>query len=89
MADDHQRYRIDECVRPGLIESWSGLDRTLDRPVTIRLLDPSTEVGKRVELQARALVRRLELQLRLLAVQLQLQLQPTGTRRAENLNRDQ
>ena len=57
MADDHQRYRIDECVRPGLIESWSGLDRTLDRPVTIRLLDPSTEVGKRVELQARALVR--------------------------------
>ena len=57
MADDHQRYRIDECVRPGLIESWSGLDRTLDRPVTIRLLDPLTEVGKRVELQARALVR--------------------------------
>tara|TARA_Y100001970_G_scaffold245494_1_gene312584 strand:- start:9226 stop:10638 length:1413 start_codon:yes stop_codon:yes gene_type:complete len=57
MADDHQRYRIDECVRPGLIESWSGLDRTLDRPVTIRLLDPSSEVGKRVELQARALVR--------------------------------
>ena len=57
MVDDHQRYRIDECVRPGLIESWSGLDRTLDRPVTIRLLDPLTEVGKRVELQARALVR--------------------------------
>ncbi len=57
MVDDHQRYRIDECVRPGVIESWSGLDRTLDRPVTIRLLDPLTEVGKRVELQARALVR--------------------------------
>ena len=57
MVDDHQRYRIDDCIRPGLIESWSGLDRTLDRPVTIRLLDPSSEVGKRVELQARALIR--------------------------------
>ena len=57
MAVDHQRYRIDERIHPGLIESWSGLDRTLDRPVTIRILDPSSEVGKRVQLQARSLVR--------------------------------
>ena len=57
MAEDHQRYRIDERLHHGLVESWSGLDRTLDRPVTIRILDPSSEVGKRVQLQARSLVR--------------------------------
>ncbi|HIF65964.1 MAG TPA: hypothetical protein EYQ34_05105 [Acidimicrobiia bacterium] len=33
------------------------MDRTLDRPVTIRVLDPSTEIGKRVQLQARSLTR--------------------------------
>ena len=37
----------------GVIEDWSGLDRTLDRLVTIRALDTSTEVGMRVQLQAR------------------------------------
>jgi len=56
-VDDHQRYRIDDRVSSGPVESWSGLDRTLDRPVTIRILDPSTEIGKRVQLQARSLTR--------------------------------
>ena len=56
-AGDHQRYRIDDRVSMGPVESWSGLDRTLDRPVTIRVLDPSTEIGKRVQLQARSLTR--------------------------------
>ena len=56
-AGDHQRYRIDDRVSTGPVESWSGLDRTLDRPVTIRVLDPSTEIGKRVQLQARSLTR--------------------------------
>ncbi len=56
-AGDHQRYRIDDRVSVGPVESWSGLDRTLDRPVTIRVLDPSTEIGKRVQLQARSLTR--------------------------------
>jgi len=56
-AGDHQRYRIDDRVSTGPVESWNGLDRTLDRPVTIRVLDPSTEIGKRVQLQARSLTR--------------------------------
>ena len=54
---DHQRYRIDDRVKVGPVESWTGLDRTLDRPVTIRVLDPATEIGKRVQLQARSLTR--------------------------------
>ena len=57
MVDGNERYRIDERFRIGPIESWSGLDRTLDRPVTIRVLDPRTEIGKRVQLQARSLIR--------------------------------
>ena len=57
MANEHQRYRIDQLISSGVIEDWSGLDRTLDRPVTIRVLDTSTEVGMRVQLQARALIR--------------------------------
>lgn len=57
MVDGHERYRIDERVRIGPIESWSGLDRTLNRPVTIRILDPGSEIGKRVQLQARSLTR--------------------------------
>ena len=57
MVDGHERYRIDERVRVGPVESWSGLDRTLDRLVTIRVLDPKTEIGKRVQLQARSLTR--------------------------------
>ena len=56
MVDGNERYRIDERFRIGSIESWSGLDRTLDRPVTIRVLDPRTEIGKRVQLQARSLI---------------------------------
>ena len=57
MVNGNERYRIDERFRIGPIESWSGLDRTLDRPVTIRVLDPETEIGKRVQLQARSLIR--------------------------------
>ncbi len=57
MVDGPERYRIDERVRTGPVESWSGLDQTLDRPVTIRILDPATEIGKRVQLQARSLTR--------------------------------
>ena len=55
--ENHQRYRIDSRVSGGPVESWIGLDQTLDRPVTIRVLDPSTEIGKRVQLQARSLTR--------------------------------
>lgn len=55
--ENHQRYRIDSRVSGGPVESWTGLDQTLDRPVTIRVLDPSTEIGKRVQLQARSLTR--------------------------------
>jgi len=57
MVDGHERYRIDERVSIGPVESWSGLDRTLNRPVTIRVLDPGSEIGKRVQLQARSLTR--------------------------------
>ena len=57
MVEGNERYRIDERFHIGSIESWSGLDRTLDRPVTIRVLDPRTEIGKRVQLQARSLIR--------------------------------
>jgi len=56
-VENHQRYRIDSRVSGGPVESWIGLDQTLDRPVTIRVLDPSTEIGKRVQLQARSLTR--------------------------------
>ncbi len=55
--EDHQRYRIDNRISGGPVESWIALDRTLDRPVTIRFLDPSTEIGKRVQLQAQSLTR--------------------------------
>jgi len=57
MVDGSTRYQIDKQFRSGPIESWSGLDRTLDRPVTIRFLDPESEIGKRVQLQARSLMR--------------------------------
>ena len=57
MVDGSTRYQIDKRFRSGPIESWSGLDKTLDRPVTIRFLDPESEIGKRVQLQARSLIR--------------------------------
>ena len=57
MVDGSARYQIDKRFRSGPIESWSGLDKTLDRPVTIRFLDPESEIGKRVQLQARSLIR--------------------------------
>ena len=57
MVDGSKRYQIDKQFRSGPIPAWSGLDRTLDRPVTIRFLDPESEIGKRVQLQARSLMR--------------------------------
>ncbi|MFL3002279.1 MAG: hypothetical protein ACJZ4L_01055 [Candidatus Poriferisodalaceae bacterium] len=57
MVGESERYQLDKQLYTGPIESWSGLDRTLDRPVTIRLLDPESEIGKRVQLQARSLTR--------------------------------
>ena len=57
MVTGSDRYQITKRLRSGPIESWSGLDQTLDRPVTIRFLDPATEIGKRVQLQARSLMR--------------------------------
>ena len=57
MVGESERYQLDKQLYTGPIESWSGLDRTLDRPVTIRLLDPESEIGKRGQLQAWSLTR--------------------------------
>ena len=57
MVGESERYQLDKQLYTGPIESWSGLDRTLNRPVTIRLLDPESEIGKRVQLQAWSLTR--------------------------------
>ncbi len=51
------RYRVDHQLSSGPIGSWSGLDETLHRPVTIRIADLDTEAGQRLRLQARALAR--------------------------------
>ncbi len=51
------RYRVDHQLSGGSIETWSGLDETLHRPVTIRIADLDTEAGQRLRLQARALAR--------------------------------
>ena len=52
-----KRYRMDKKIEGGAVESWSGLDLTLDRPVTIRITDTETEIGQRVRMQAQALSR--------------------------------
>ena len=52
-----KRYRMDKKIEGGAVESWSGRDLTLDRPVTIRITDTETEIGQRVRMQAQALSR--------------------------------
>lgn len=52
-----KRYRMDKKIEDGAVESWNGLDLTLDRPVTIRITDIETEIGQRVRMQAQALSR--------------------------------
>ncbi|WP_419944040.1 hypothetical protein [Candidatus Poriferisodalis sp.] len=50
-----ERYERHELLQPGAVETWSGLDRTLNRPVTIRRASADSEVGHRLRLQAKAL----------------------------------
>lgn len=51
------RYQRRELLQPGACETWSGIDRRLDRPVTIRRSDAAGEIGHRLRLQAKALAR--------------------------------
>ena len=51
------RYERRQLLRPGAVETWSGLDRTLNRPVTIRRAAADSEIGQRLRLQAKALAR--------------------------------
>jgi serine/threonine protein kinase len=57
MVVPSSRYRLGELISDGAIETWSGLDETLHRPVTIRIVDLGTEVGQRLRMQALALAR--------------------------------
>ena len=52
-----ERYERHELLQPGAVETWSGLDRTLNRPVTIRRASADSEIGHRLRLQAKALAR--------------------------------
>lgn len=53
----NERYERRELLQPGAVETWSGLDRTLNRPVTIRRATADSEIGQRLRLQAKALAR--------------------------------
>ncbi|WP_419854944.1 hypothetical protein [Candidatus Poriferisodalis sp.] len=53
----NERYERHELLQPGAVETWSGLDRTLNRPVTIRRATAESEIGHRLRLQAKALAR--------------------------------
>ena len=53
----NERYERHELLQPGAVETWSGLDRTLNRPVTIRRAAADSEIGHRLRLQAKALAR--------------------------------
>ena len=60
MADSNvasERYERRELLQPGAVETWSGLDRTLNRRVTIRRASADSEIGHRLRLQAKALAR--------------------------------
>lgn len=57
MVVPSERYRVDHQISGGPIETWSGLDERLHRPVTIRSASLHTEAGQRLRLQARALAR--------------------------------
>ena len=52
-----ERYERRELLQPGAVETWAGLDRTLNRPVTIRRAAADSEIGHRLRLQAKALAR--------------------------------
>ena len=56
-TDSNERYERRELLQPGAVETWSGLDRTLNRPVTIRRAAADSEIGQRLRLQAKALAR--------------------------------
>ncbi len=56
-SDPNERYERHELRQPGAVETWSGLDRTLNRPVTIRRAAADSEPGQRLRLQAKALAR--------------------------------
>ncbi|WP_419842408.1 hypothetical protein [Candidatus Poriferisodalis sp.] len=56
-ADSNARYERHELLQAGAVETWSGLDRTLNRPVTIRRAAADSEVAHRLRLQAKALAR--------------------------------
>ena len=53
----NERYERHDLLQPGAVETWSGLDRTLNRPVTIRRATADSEIGQRLRLQAKALAR--------------------------------
>ena len=57
MVDPSARYRAEQRINSGPIESWVGHDDTLHRPVTIRTSSLTTEHGQRLRLQAHALAR--------------------------------
>lgn len=52
-----ERYERHELLQPGAVETWSGLDRTLNRPVTVRRAAADSEIGHRLRLQAKSLAR--------------------------------
>ena len=56
-ADSNERYERYELLQSGAVETWTGLDRTLNRPVTIRRATAGSEIGYRLRLQAKALAR--------------------------------
>ena len=53
----NERYERRALLQPGAVETWAGLDRTLNRPVTIRRAAADSETGQRLRLQAKALAR--------------------------------
>lgn len=56
-ADANERYERHDLLQPGEVETWSGLDRRLNRPVTIRRAPADSEIGQRLRMQAKALAR--------------------------------
>ena len=56
-ADPHGRYERRQLRQSGDVETWSGWDRRLERPVTIRRAEAASETGQRLRMQAKALAR--------------------------------
>lgn len=57
MVVPSERYRADQQLEAGPIETWAGHDNTLHRPVTLRVGELASEEGQRLRLQALALAR--------------------------------